>query len=128
MSEYGDPGVVETTIFVTDVVEIEPDCMVVVDLAEFGERGAIGPAGPAGAVSTVPGPAGPAGGTGPRGFEQNFASATDMWIAVHDLGFTPAVMTYDSLGRAIRGHVESNDVTETVVSFMMPVSGRISLS
>lgn len=73
------------------------------------------------------GPAGPPG-TGGTYFTQSFAVASDTWTVNHNLGIIPAVGLYDSFGRGIQGHVESNTETTTVVTFYNPVSGRITLS
>lgn len=105
---------VEAVEYITDVVEVD-GYRVDVAVTATGERGAPGERGPAGFVTGA-------------GFEQNFAVAQELWVVNHGLGFTPGVTTYDSLGRGIRGHIESNSPTQTVVSFAVPVSGRITLS
>jgi hypothetical protein len=85
----------------------------------------IGLQGPAGADGAPGG--GGSGGSGGSA-EKNFPTPTAEWVFDHDLGFTPAVSTYSPLGVAQRGLVTENGPSRTVVTFYIPVAGRMTLS
>lgn len=97
----------------------EPDAIRVVKELERvlvvapGPRGATGPAGPSRPADAR---------------EVTFATASDSWTVQHDLGFTPAVGTYDSHGVQITGVVVENGPGRTVVAFYYPTAGRMTLS
>lgn len=81
------------------------------------------------------GPAGPAGAPGldapirpPDAREFTFTSAAESWVAEHEMGFTPAVMIYDPHGVQRSGVVVENNATRTVVEFLYPAAGRLTLS
>lgn len=87
-------------------------------------------------VIEVPGPQGPQGEQGIPGLpgdasvgaaEFNFAIQSDTWVAVHNLGFTPNVECMID-GKSGRGVVTENNATRTVVSYYLPVAGRMILS
>lgn len=86
----------------------------------------IGLTGPQG----VPGPPGPPGIAGGSVAAATFTFATPSltWTAVHNLGFTPAVGTYDPLGQQIGSLVTANDAVHTVVTYYLPAAGRMTLS
>lgn len=90
-------------------------------------------------LAGVPGPQGERGLTGEAGesnlnvvlspaFEQNFATPSEEWVVQHNLGFTPAITTYDTAGRQVRGLVVHNNAEQAVVSFYFPVAGRVTCS
>lgn len=84
---------------------------------EFGVEGPPGP----------PGPAGPAGANG-GATTRNFATPSDIWTHVHNLGYPPAVSLYDPLGAEIFGRTTANDGVSTTVEFFFPTAGRMDLS
>lgn len=87
-------------------------------------------------VPGLQGPRGERGEPGPQGTaniqdfsrEFNFPIPSDTWTAEHNLGYAPAVMTYDPLGKQQRGVVIENTSVRTVVTYYRPVAGRMTLS
>lgn len=84
----------------------------------------VGPQGPPGLQGNI-GPAGPAGPVGPFAptFRMEFASPSDTWTVVHNLGVFPVVDLYDFDGYEIGGDVQMPDRNTVVVLFDVPVAG-----
>lgn len=100
-----------------------------------GPTGTPGPSGTSGPPGDIgpQGPPGPQGASGtstlpPLGYEQRYAIPADTWTAVHNLGWTPAVVLYGDDHEEISGKITYNDAVTTVVEFAFEVSGWISLS
>lgn len=88
--------------------------------------GAVGPTGPAG-------PAGPAGPEGPPrsvggSYTHTQGVATTTWTITHNLGYKPAVTTFDSLNQEVEGDLVHISTNQCSVTFSYPISGSASLS
>jgi hypothetical protein len=84
------------------------------------EGGVAGPTGPQG-------PAGPAGTSG-GAFTHTQMSNAVSWSITHNLGYRPAVTTFDNVGDEIVGRVAHSSVNALTVHFSVAVSGTAHLS
>lgn len=80
------------------------------------------------------GPAGPQGPEGPAGvsaepLDVNVAVASEEWVVEHNLGHAPAaVTTYGTDGKEIvGGRIVENTAVRTVITWAIPVAGRLTL-
>jgi hypothetical protein len=78
-----------------------------------------------------PGPQGPKGDPGADGaagvnFTQAVASAT--WTINHNLGYRPSVEVFDAGGNEIEGEVTHPSSLQTIIRFVVPVSGTARLN
>jgi hypothetical protein len=78
-------------------------------------------------VQGPPGPAGPAGTSG-GSFAFTQMSPGVSWTINHNLGYRPAVTTFDTGGDEIVGRVVHTSVNQAVVHFSVGVSGTAHLS
>lgn len=94
-----------------------------------GQQGSSGLTGPQGAYGLT-GPQGPQGeqGINPGAAEAHFSVPSDQWIFNHNLGYAPAVMTYDNDGVVITGQIVENTEFRTVVDWYYPMTGLMSVS
>lgn len=88
-----------------------------------GPEGDPGPAGPQG----EPGPQGPPG-TGAASYTHNQPIPNTVWTVVHNLGFYPNVMSFDTTGDEIVGSVLHMSINDLTIEFSASVSGTAYLS
>lgn len=83
--------------------------------------------------TSIPGRKGDKGDQGDPGlsggsFEHTQSLASATWTITHNLGFRPAVTTFDSLDRQVIGELAYPDENTVVVTFLAGFSGHAFLS
>lgn len=84
-----------------------------------------------GNVPGPPGPQGPAGEPGlgvNAGYTHNQAVASDFWTIDHNLGYRPAVTSYDTADDQIIGNVDHVTANSLTIEFTTAVSGVAYMS
>lgn len=90
----------------TDVVFVGEDQTLIV---------AVGDQGP-------PGPPGSGGGNG-QSYSHTQGSAALEWTVNHNLGYRPAVTVFDATGNPVLAGISHVSVNQTIISFIIPISG-----
>lgn len=66
--------------------------------------------------------------SGGTGYEHVQATAAEVWTVVHNLGYRPAVSTFDTNGDPVVGQPAHIDANSLSISFATAVAGRAYLS
>lgn len=77
----------------------------------------------------IPGPQGPAGpGGGGAGYTHTQGPASALWTITHNLGYRPAVTSYDTADDQIVGNVDHVSANVLTIGFTTAVSGVAYMS
>ena len=61
-------------------------------------------------------------------FQYNQTSPSNQWTINHNLGFLPQIQTFNSGGVEIKGEVLNVSNNQTIVNFIIPISGYARLN